>query len=137
MTSRPSFSDVLSAGGNDRCSHLSAGFIATYNNIQNRHLIPATVDRTSASAWLYKTPWIACPKNKLSTSMTHVAGESELRSVVRSSMLPCPGNWVAIRPAVVYHARAAQAFSAGIKCQHCSLQAIHFPQSCVYKVSTV
>ena len=30
-----------------------------------------------------------------------------------------PGNWVAIRHAVVYNARAAYAFSAGIKCRHC------------------
>ena len=35
-------------------------------------------------------------------------------------MRPCPGNWVAIGRAVVYHARAAQAFSAGIKCRHCT-----------------
>ena len=28
--------------------------------------------------------------------MTHVAGKSKLRTVVRSSMQPCPGNWVAI-----------------------------------------
>ena len=28
--------------------------------------------------------------------MTHVASESKLRSVVMSSMHPCPGNWVAI-----------------------------------------
>ena len=30
--------------------------------LQYRHLIPAPVDRTSASAWLYKTPWITCQK---------------------------------------------------------------------------
>ena len=34
-------------------------------------------------------------------------------------MHPCPGNWVAIGRAVVYYARADQAFSAGIKCRHC------------------
>ena len=34
-------------------------------------------------------------------------------------MHPCPGNWVAIRPAVVYYARAGHTFSAGIKCWHC------------------
>ena len=51
--------------------------------------------------------------------MTHVAYGSELRSVVRSSMHPCPGNWVAIWCAVVYYARAARLFTAGIKCQHC------------------
>ena len=30
-----------------------------------------------------------------------------------------PGNWVAIKRAVVYCAQAAHAFSAGIKCRHC------------------
>ena len=51
--------------------------------------------------------------------MTHVACESKLRSSVRSSVHPRPGNWVAIESAVVYHIRAARAFSAGIKCRHC------------------
>ena len=49
--------------------------------------------------------------------MTHVVSESKLRLVVRSSMHPCPGNWVA----VVYFAQAIHAFSAGIKCRHCKL----------------
>ena len=30
----------------------------------------------------------------------------------------CPGNWVKIGPAVVYYSRAAQAFSAEVKCRH-------------------
>ena len=30
--------------------------------IQYRHLIPALVDRTSASAWLYRHPWMTCQK---------------------------------------------------------------------------
>ena len=60
-------------------------------------------------------------KNKPSTSMTHVVFETKLRPVVRSSMHPCPGNWVAIGRVVRYDAWAAHAFSAlvGIKCQHC------------------
>ena len=33
---------------------------------------------------------------------------------------PCPGHWVVIRRAVVYYSLAAHAFSAGIKCRHCS-----------------
>ena len=41
--------------------------------LQYRHLIPATVDRTSASAWLYKHQWIECQKNKPSTSKANVA----------------------------------------------------------------
>ena len=59
-------------------------------------------------------------KNKPSTSMTHVAFESKLRSVVRSSIHPCIRNCAAIRGAVVYYVRAAHAFSAGIKGRHCS-----------------
>ena len=52
--------------------------------------------------------------------MTHEACESKLRSVVRSSVHPYPGNWVAIGRAVVYYAWAARTFSAEIKCRHCS-----------------
>ena len=47
--------------------------------------------------------------------MTHVVCESQLRSVLRSSMYPRPGNWVAIEHTVVYYAWAAYASSAGIK----------------------
>ena len=50
-------------------------------------------------------------KNKPTTSMTKVPCKSKLRSVVKSSMYLGPGNWVAIRPAVVYYARATDAFS--------------------------
>ena len=46
--------------------------------------------------------------------MTHIACETELRSVVTSCMHPCPGNCVAIGRAVV------NSFSAGIKCRHCT-----------------
>ena len=53
--------------------------------------------------------------------MTHEACESKLhvRSVVRSSMHPYPGIWVAIGRVVVYYAWAAREFSAGIKYRHC------------------
>ena len=67
-----------------------------------------------------QTPLHNISKHKPSTSTTHVACESELRSVVRSSMHPCPENWVTIGRAVVYNLRTAHAFNAGIKCQHCS-----------------
>ena len=50
--------------------------------------------------------------------MAQVACEPKLRLVVRSSMNPCPGNWVAIGRVVVYYAQAAHTFSAGIKCRH-------------------
>ena len=52
--------------------------------------------------------------------MTHEACETKLRSVVRSSVHACPGNWVAIGRAVVYYARAARTFSAWIEYWHCS-----------------
>ena len=52
-------------------------------------------------------------RNKLSTVMPHVACESKLRTVVRSSVHPCPGDLVATGRAVVYDAPVAQAFSAG------------------------
>ena len=88
--------------------------------IQYRHLIPAPVDRTSASDWLCYHAWIIGQKNKPSTATTQVACESKLRSVVRSSMHPCPENLVAIGRAVVNYAQDAHAFSAGIKCRHCT-----------------
>ena len=53
--------------------------------------------------------------------MTHVPCESKLRLVVRSSMHPCRGDWVIIGRVVGHYARAAHAFSAGIKCRHCIL----------------
>ena len=59
-------------------------------------------------------------KDMPSTPMTHVACESKLRSVARSSMHPCPVNWVTIGRAVVYYAGAAQAFSVEIKRWHCT-----------------
>ena len=51
--------------------------------------------------------------------MAKVACESKLNSVVRLFMHPCPGSSVAIRLAVVYCARAANAFGAGIRCRYC------------------
>ena len=56
--------------------------------------------------------------------MTDEACESKLRSLVRSSVHPYPGNPVAIGRAVVYYAWAAREFSAGIKCRHCKYNAI-------------
>ena len=88
---------------------------------QYRHLIPAPVDRTSASAWLYKHLWISCQTNNPSTSMTSVDCEPKLRSVVRTFKHPCPGNWVGIGRAVVYYVWAAHAFSAWVKCWQCRL----------------
>ena len=66
-----------------------------------------------------KSPMANMSKNKPNILMTHEACESKLRSVVRSSMHPYPGNRVAIGRAVVYYAWAAREFSAGIKCRHC------------------
>ena len=63
-------------------------------------------------------------KNKPRTPMTHVAFESKLVSFVRSYMHQGPGNLAAIRHAVVYNAQAAHAFSAGIKCLHCTCREV-------------
>ena len=60
-------------------------------------------------------------KRCTSVAYVYVACESKLRSVLRS---PLPGNWVAIERAVGYNARAACAFSAGIKCWHCICTAL-------------
>ena len=48
--------------------------------------------------------------------MNHAACESKLhvRSVVKSSMHPCPGNGMAIGRAVVHYLWAAHIFSAGM-----------------------
>ena len=40
--------------------------------VQYGYVIPAAVNRTSASAWLYNHPWINMSKNKPSTFMTHI-----------------------------------------------------------------
>ena len=96
------------------CVEISHG-----NMIQYWHLIPAPVDRTSASALCTNTRGLCVCQNKASTSMTHVCCKSKLRSVVRSLMHTSPGNWVAVRREVVYHARDACTLRAGIKYPHC------------------
>ena len=48
--------------------------------------------------------------------------QAACQSIVRSSMHPYPGNCVAIGHVVVFYARAAHAFSAGIKYWHCIIQ---------------
>ena len=57
-------------------------------------------------------------KLKPSTLMTHIACELKLRSVLRLSMHPCPGNHVTIGCVVVYYTWDANAFSAGIECRY-------------------
>ena len=69
-------------------------------------------------------------KDMPSTLMTHVACKSKLSSVVRSSMHPCPGNWVAIGSTDVYYARAAHAFSAVIKCRYCRYLLCYIGMKC-------
>ena len=56
--------------------------------------------------------------------MTNEACESKLCSDVRSFMLPCPRNWVAIGHAVMYYVRAAHTFSVGIKFRDCTYTSI-------------
>ena len=43
-----------------------------------------------------------------------------LRLIVGSSTHPCPENWVVIGRTVVYYTLTSRAFSAGIKCRHCT-----------------
>ena len=69
-------------------------------------------------------------KCKPSTPMTHVTWRTKLRSVVRSSMLLYPRNLVIIGRAVVYYARSAHAFSAGIKYQHCTKALLYWLWAC-------
>ena len=52
---------------------------------------------------------------------------------MRSSTYPCQENGVAIGRAVAYYDRAAHAFSAGIKCQHCSPEA-YMLSACIHTV---
>ena len=93
----------------------------------NKHAFPTVQTFNSCTSrpdicqcLVVQTPIDIMSNKKSNTLITHIACESKLRSVVRSYMHPCPGNWVAIGCAVVYSARAAHAFSAGIKCWHCS-----------------
>ena len=58
---------------------IRGGTVQTFN--------PAPGDRSSASGWLYKHLWITCQK-----SQAYQSCGSELRSVVRLSMHPCPRN---------------------------------------------
>ena len=78
--------------------------------------------RPDSCQCMYKHPCITCWQNTSNTFMDHQACELKSRSVVRSSIYPCPGNWVAIKHADVYYARAAHTSSEGIKCQHCTIQ---------------
>ena len=77
--------------------------------------------------WLYKHLWITCQKIS-QASTKYLACKSKLRSAVRSwsSMHPCTRNWLAIRWAVVYHARDARALSTGVKCWHCIIQSAFY-----------
>ena len=88
--------------------------VQTFNSCTSRPVV--------SQCLVVQTPMDNLPKKETSTSMTHVACESKLRSFVRSSVHPCPGDWVAIERLAVHHAPAAQAFGAGIECRHCSWQ---------------
>ena len=45
--------------------------LAPATDVQYRHLVFAPVAVTSAANRLYKHPWMACQKNKPSTSVAH------------------------------------------------------------------
>ena len=84
------------------------------------HTLNSRTSRPVVSQCLVvQTPMGNLSKNMLSTSMPHVACKSKLRSFVRSSVHPCPGNWVAIERLVVHYTRSDHPFGAGIKCRHC------------------
>ena len=119
----------FSAVAASRCSERRVGLeewttYFTFDTDFSTNLNPAPVDQTSASAWLHILPRITCQnKNKSCTSMTHVAWESDLRSVVRSRT--CSGihgqktGWESgvrscIRPELPTISKA------GIKCRHCT-----------------
>ena len=52
----------------------SSGFLSRNDKTYSTDiLIPAPVDWTFSSAWLYKHRWITCQMNKLGTPITHVA----------------------------------------------------------------
>ena len=73
--------------------------------LQYIHLIPTPVERTSAMPGCAHTHGKHVKRYEPHTLMTHVACETTLLSVVRSSIYSCPGNLVAIGRAVVYYAR--------------------------------
>ena len=81
--------------------------------IQCKHSISATVDWTSGCETLVYTYL----KNKQSTSMSHIACETKLLSVVTSHMHQYPGNCVAYRAC---GCEICPGISAGIKWRHCT-----------------
>ena len=85
--------------------------------LQYRHLIPASVDRTSASDLLYEYPWVTSPEKVKHTNGPRIWRiKTSFSFDVRDMWShPWPGNLVAIGRAVVHYARAAHAFSAGIQ----------------------
>ena len=90
--------------------------------LQYRYLIPAPVDRTTASAWLYIKPLIS--SRKISQAHPWPAKLAN-QNFVHLWGHPCihaqETNWVAMGCAVVYYAWAAHAFSAGSKCRNYSV----------------
>ena len=90
--------------------HIYAWIVThTCTCIEYSHLIPAPVDRTSASTRLYKHHLVSCQRNKSNTSMTYVTCESRLSSVLKLSMHLCqetrwrPGMRSCIIPGLPTH----------------------------------
>ena len=71
--------------------------VQTFNSCTNRPDV--------CQSLVLQTPMDNMSKDKPSISVFHIAWKSKLRLVVRSSMHPCPGNWVAIGRVVVFFAR--------------------------------
>ena len=102
--------------------HVSEIYRQGQLHVHYGHLIPAPVNQTSPSAWLYRHLWITCHKNKPITLLIHVVCELKQHSVAceiidtsvprrldgnqTCSCVFCPGSYT---------------FSAGIKCRHCTV----------------
>ena len=97
----------------------SIRFVGLFHKVQTFNSCTSQPD--VCQCLVEQTPLDNMSKNKPCTSMAHIACESKLPSVLRSSMHSCSGNWVAIGCAVVCYARTAHTLSAGIKCRHCRM----------------
>ena len=97
--------------------HTSCGQLRSIHTVPTFNFCTSRAD--VCQCLVVQPPMDDISKNKQSIAITHSACKSKLRIVVRSFMHPCPGNQVAIGSAVAHYARAAHAFSAGIKCRHC------------------
>ena len=74
-------------------------YSCTEKRLQYRHLIPAQLDRTSVSAWLYHHPWIPC--QKMTRKMTSQLNVGSIRKLSRT--LICLAYFLTCYPWVFLH----------------------------------